>query len=57
MDSPYLPGITMRQSGVIKQPLNDRRSPNEYDNDWYRFDEDKFQPGKLRQARQDRESR
>ena len=40
MDSSYLAGIVMCQSGVSRQPLNDRRSPNEYYNDWYRFGED-----------------
>jgi hypothetical protein len=45
MDSPYLAGIAMCQSGVSTQPLNDRRSPHEYYNDWHRFGEDKFQPG------------
>jgi hypothetical protein len=40
MDSPYLNGIAMCQSGVSKPTLNDRGSPNEYYNDWYRFGED-----------------
>ena len=40
MDSPYLLGIAMCQSGIATTPLNDRRSPHEYYNDWYRFGED-----------------
>jgi hypothetical protein len=40
MDSPYLDGIAMCQSGVSQQPLNDRGSPHEYYNDWHRFGED-----------------